>query len=37
VEADGSRRTVVEAAGLARSEAEAFTQEFDSLVQRMKD
>jgi cytochrome c biogenesis protein len=37
VEADGSRRTVVEAAGLARSDAEAFTQEFDSLVQRMKD
>jgi cytochrome c biogenesis protein len=36
-EADGSRRTVVEAAGLARNDAEAFTQEFDSLVQRMKD
>jgi cytochrome c biogenesis protein len=37
VEADGSRRTVVEAAGLARNDTEAFTQEFDSLVQRMKD
>jgi cytochrome c biogenesis protein len=37
VAADGSRRTVVEAAGLARNDTEAFTQEFDSLVQRMKD
>jgi cytochrome c biogenesis protein len=37
VEPDGSRRTVVEAAGLARSDATAFAHEFDSLVRRMKD
>jgi cytochrome c biogenesis protein len=35
--APGSRRTVVHAAGLARSDAESFSQEFAALTQRMKD
>jgi cytochrome c biogenesis protein len=34
---DGSRRTVVSAAGLTRSDADGFAQEFASLVSRMKD
>ena len=37
VEPNGSRRTVVQAAGLPRSDAETFRQEFHDLAQRMKD
>jgi cytochrome c biogenesis protein len=34
---DGARRSVVTAAGLPRTDPDGFRQEFDSLVQRMKD
>jgi cytochrome c biogenesis protein len=34
---DGARRTVVTVGGLARSDADSFTAEFDALVQHLKD
>jgi cytochrome c biogenesis protein len=34
---DGPGRTVVQAAGLARSEADGFAEEFTALVQRLRD
>jgi cytochrome c biogenesis protein len=37
VDADGQRRTVVTAAGLARSDADGNAAEFDRLVHRLKD
>ena len=34
---DGSRRTVVQAAGLTRSDSDRFADEFTALVRRMRD